>query len=96
MNPEVYLCFNKSPPLVHFLSQMNPIYTTPSYLSKINFILSSDLRLGLRNGLFPSGDRAPGTHWIGVWVDLRGGLEKRKFLTLPGPELRPLCRPARS
>jgi hypothetical protein len=32
-------------------------------------------------------------------VDLRTGLddlEKRKFLTLPGLELRPLCRPARS
>jgi hypothetical protein len=32
-------------------------------------------------------------------VDLRAGLddlEKTKFLTLPGLELRPLCRPARS
>jgi hypothetical protein len=32
-------------------------------------------------------------------VDLRAGLddlEKRKFLTLPGHELRPLGRPARS
>jgi hypothetical protein len=41
----------------------------------------------------------PGTHWIGGWVDLREGLddlEKRKFLTLPGLELRPLGRPARS
>jgi hypothetical protein len=41
----------------------------------------------------------PGTHWIGGWVDLRAGLddlEKRKFLTLPGLELRPLGRPARS
>jgi hypothetical protein len=42
--------------------------------------------------------RAPGTHWIGGWVELRAGLdlEKRKFLTLPGLELRPLGRPARS
>jgi hypothetical protein len=41
----------------------------------------------------------PGTHWIGGWVNLRAGLddlEKRTFLTLPGLELRPLGRPARS
>jgi hypothetical protein len=40
----------------------------------------------------------PGTHWIGGWVDPRAGLEdveKRKFLTLSGLELRPLDRPAR-
>jgi acyl dehydratase len=39
---------------------------------------------------FTPGERAPGTHWIGGWVDLRAGLdnmEKRKFLTLPGLEL---------
>jgi hypothetical protein len=44
-------------------------------------------------------ERAPGTHWIGGWVDPRAGLddaEKRKFLTLPGLELRPLCHPAHS
>jgi hypothetical protein len=37
----------------------------------------------------------PGTHWIGGWVVPRAGLddvEKRKFLTLPGLELRPLGR----
>jgi hypothetical protein len=42
---------------------------------------------------------APGTHWIGRWVGPRAGLdevEKRKFLTLPGLELRSLGRPARS
>jgi hypothetical protein len=36
---------------------------------------------------------------IGGWVDPRAGLddvEKRKFLTLSGLELRPLSRPARS
>jgi hypothetical protein len=47
-----------------------------------------------RPGRFTSG-----THWIGGWVDLSAGLddlEKRKFFTLPGLELRPLCRPARS
>jgi hypothetical protein len=50
-------------------------------------------------GRFTHGERAPGTHWIGGWVDLRAGLddlEKRKFLSLPGLELRPLGRPARS
>jgi hypothetical protein len=44
------------------------------------------------------GEIAPGTHWIGGWVDLRAGLddlEKRKFLTLPGLKLRPLGCPAR-
>jgi hypothetical protein len=52
-----------------------------------------------RPGRFTPGERAAGTHWIGGWVDLRAGLddlEKRKFLTLPGLELRPLGRPARS
>jgi hypothetical protein len=45
------------------------------------------------------GERAPGTHWIGGWVDPRAGLdnvEKKKFLALPELELRPLGRPARS
>jgi hypothetical protein len=40
-----------------------------------------------------------GTYWIGGWVDPRAGLDdvkKRKFLTLPGVELRPLGCPARS
>jgi hypothetical protein len=52
-----------------------------------------------RPGRFTPGERAPGTHWIGGWVDLRAGLDdlkKRKFLTPRGLELRPLCRPARS
>jgi hypothetical protein len=50
-------------------------------------------------GRFTPGERAPGTHWIGNSVDSRAGLdgvEKRKFLTLPGLELRPLDRPAHS
>jgi hypothetical protein len=52
-----------------------------------------------RPGRFTPGERAPGTHWIGGWVDLRAGLddlEERKFLTPPGLELRLLGRPARS
>jgi hypothetical protein len=50
-------------------------------------------------GALPPGKEPLGTHWIGGWVNLRPGLddlEKRKFLTLPGLELRPLGRPARS
>jgi hypothetical protein len=41
-------------------------------------------------GHFIPGERAPGTHWKGGWVDSRAGLddvEKRKFLTRPGLEL---------
>jgi hypothetical protein len=44
-------------------------------------------------------ERIPGTHLIWDWVGPRAGLdavERRKFLTLPGLELRPLCRSARS
>jgi hypothetical protein len=43
--------------------------------------------------------RSPGTHWIGSWVGPKAGLdavEKRKFLTLPELQLRPLSRPSRS
>jgi hypothetical protein len=50
-------------------------------------------RSASRPGRFTPGEKAPGTHWIGAWVDY---LEKRKFLTLPGLELQPLRRPARS
>jgi hypothetical protein len=45
------------------------------------------------------GSFATGTHWIGGWVGPRAGLddvEKRKFLTLQGLELRPFGCPARS
>jgi hypothetical protein len=53
-----------------------------------------------RPGSFIPGERPPPcTHWIGDWVGTRASLddeEKRKFLTLPGLELRPLRRPARS
>jgi hypothetical protein len=47
----------------------------------------------------PGKEPPPRTHWIGGWVDPRAGLddvEKRKFLTPPRLELRPLGRPARS
>jgi hypothetical protein len=61
--------------------------------------LVGDERSASRPGRFTLGEKAPGTHWIGGWVGPRTGLDderKRKFLTLPGPEHRPLCRPARS
>jgi hypothetical protein len=48
---------------------------------------------------FPPEERTLSIHWIGGWVDPRAGLddvEKRKFLTLPGLELRTLGRLARS
>jgi hypothetical protein len=47
----------------------------------------------------PPGKQTPGILWIGDWVAPRVGLEdmeKRIFLTLPGLELRTLCRPARN
>jgi hypothetical protein len=44
-----------------------------------------------RLGRFIPGKRDPGIHWVGGWVDPRASLddaEKRKFLILPGLELR--------
>jgi hypothetical protein len=52
-----------------------------------------------RSCRFTTGERAPSTHWIGSWVGPRAGLdevEKQEFMTLPGLELEPLARPARS
>jgi hypothetical protein len=52
-----------------------------------------------RPSLFTPGERTLGTRWIGGWVGPKAGLndvEKGKFLTLPGLEIRPLGRPARS
>jgi hypothetical protein len=69
----------------------------------IHIFLTSTLAVGewsaSRPGRFTPEERAPGTHWIGGWVDPRDGLgylEKRKFLTTPELELRPLRLPARS
>jgi hypothetical protein len=48
-----------------------------------------------RSRHFTPGERAPGTYWIGGWVEPRAGLDdvdKRRFLTLLGLELRTLCR----
>jgi hypothetical protein len=52
-----------------------------------------------RLGCLTPGGRAPGTHWLGGWVDPRSGLddvERRKILPLPGLQLQPLGRAARS
>jgi hypothetical protein len=49
-------------------------------------------------GPLTAGEKAPSTDWIEDWVNSRAGLdgvEKRKFLALPGLKLRPLGRPAR-
>jgi hypothetical protein len=61
---------------------------------QIHIFLTSALAGGewsaSRRSHFASGERAPGTHWIGVWVDPRAGLDdldKRQFLYLPGLEL---------
>jgi hypothetical protein len=54
---------------------------------------------GSHTGRFTPEERSSGADWIGGYVGHRDGLadvEKRKFLTLPGLELRPLSRPARS
>jgi hypothetical protein len=48
-----------------------------------------------RPGRFTPGERTPGTHWIGGWVDPRAhldNLEERKYLILTALELRPLGR----
>jgi hypothetical protein len=59
--------------------------------------LAGDEWLASHRGRFTPGERAPGTHWIGCWVDPGlDDVEKRKFLTLSGLELRHLGRPARS
>jgi hypothetical protein len=52
-----------------------------------------------RPGRFTPGERAPGNYCIGGLLGPRAGLdylEKRKLLTLPGLELRPIGRPVRN
>jgi hypothetical protein len=56
-------------------------------------------RLTSRPCGFIPGERLLGTHWIGGWVNPRSGLddvEKRKFFTQLGHELRTVSRLARS
>jgi hypothetical protein len=64
----------------------------------IHIFLTSALAGGEWSASLP-GRFTPGTHWVGGWVVPTAGLdgmEKRKFLTLTGLELRPVGRPARS
>jgi hypothetical protein len=50
-----------------------------------------------RPGRFNPGKRAPGTHWIGDWVDPRASLDDvEKILDPTGNRTPPLGRPARS
>ena len=53
-NPKVHHRIRKCLPSVPILSQPHPVSTLPTSQKSI-LILSSHLRLGLRNGLFPSG-----------------------------------------
>jgi hypothetical protein len=65
----------------------------------LNSTLAGDKWSASCPGRFNPGEITPCTHWIGGWVNPRADLddvENRKFLTLPGLELRTLGRPARS
>jgi hypothetical protein len=65
----------------------------------IDHVFLTSALVGGEWSVSPPGERAPGAHWIGGWVGSRTGLddmEKRRFLTLLGLELLPLCRPAHS
>ena len=53
-NPKVHCRIHKWPPPAPILSQLRQVSTPPSSWISI-LILSSHLRLGLLNGLFPSG-----------------------------------------
>jgi len=53
--PKIHYRIHKSPPLVPFLSQINPIHAPQHASRRSILILSSHLRLGLPNDLFHSG-----------------------------------------
>jgi hypothetical protein len=53
MEPECSLPCSQNPPLVSVLSQINPVHTTPSYLSKIHFNIIH--KPSFPSGFFPSG-----------------------------------------
>jgi hypothetical protein len=62
-----------------------------------NHILLTSALVGGEWSASRPGRFTPGNHWIGGWVGPRAGLddmEKRKFLTLLGLELRLPDRPA--
>jgi hypothetical protein len=65
----------------------------------LNSALFGDDWSASRPGRFTPRELALGAHYIGGWVGSRAGLDdvdKRKLLTPPGLEFRPLGRPARS
>jgi hypothetical protein len=71
------------------------------WINYIHVFLTSALVGGEWSASHPSyftpGERSPGSHCIGGWVDPRAALDdvdKRKFLTLPGLELWHFDRPA--
>jgi hypothetical protein len=49
---KIHYCIHKSPSLIPFLSQINPVHKVPSYLSKIHSNIT--FHQGLPSGLFPS------------------------------------------
>lgn len=65
--PKVRYRVHNIPPLVLYLWKMNPLHFLPLYLLKAPLILSSTLRLGLKNGLFSSGFRTKSLHVPILW-----------------------------
>jgi hypothetical protein len=67
--------------------------------ASLTWALTGDVWSALGQCRFTSGERDLGTHWIRGWVGIISSLEdveKRKFQTLLGLELRSLGRSARS
>jgi hypothetical protein len=54
-NPKVHHCVHKSSQLVPILGRINPFHSFCTLFLRLILILSSHLRVGLPNGLFPSG-----------------------------------------
>jgi hypothetical protein len=54
-NHKVHYCVHNSLPLIHILSQMNPVHNLPPSFLRSILILFSYLRRGLPSGPFSSG-----------------------------------------
>jgi hypothetical protein len=59
----------------------------------LTFALVGGERSASRSGRFSPGERAPGTHWIGGWVDPRTGLERIKLIINTKPLQRNIAMP---